>query len=206
MDESPDKVYAANKGLIRSLINSIVVNNRSVVSIEDLQQAGALALIVALRTYDPSVGTFQSYIRCCIRNALLEEANSFNGIFTVDEKLRRQTNAILKMRAQGLSDEIIMTRLGIKTRATFLSLLELGNHAIDLAQVDIEDNFSPDAKDILYLLDEIGLSKTELQFVNLTISNYSMDDIAEEMKLSRSHLFTIKATIRDKILIWGRDE
>jgi len=206
MEESPDQVYAANRGLIRSLINSIVVNNRSVVSVEDLQQAGALALIVALRTYDPSVGSFQSYIRCCIRNALLEEANSFNSIFTVDEKLRRQTNAILKMREQGLSDDTIMTRLGIKTRATFLSLLQLGNYAIELHKVDIEDNFSPDKDDILRLLNEIGLNDVELEFVNFIINNHSMDDIAIKMNLSRSYLFTVKATIRDKILEWGRNE
>ena len=207
MEESVDKVYAQHRGLIRSLINSIVVNNRSVVDVQDLQQAGALALIIALRSYDPSLGSFQSYIRKCIRNALLEQANSFSSVFTVDEKVRRQANAIVKMRAGGLSDDTIMTRLGIKTRATFLSLLGLvESHSVDLDQVDVEVETSIEEESIFKMLDEIGLGKPEMQFINLVVSNHSMDEIMGEMDISRSHLYTIKASIRDKILAWGQDE
>ncbi len=207
MEESADKIYAQHRGLIRSLINSIVVNNPSVVDTQDLQQAGALALIVALRSYDPSLGSFQSYIRKCIRNALLEQANSFNRVFTVDEKVRRQANAIIKLRVEGLSDDTIMTRLGIKTRATFLSLLGLvESHSVDLDQVDIEVESSIEEESIFKVLNEIGLGEPETQFINLVISNHSMDDIMNKMNVSRSHLYTIKASIRDKILAWGQDE
>lgn len=203
MEESSDKVYAQHRGLIRSLINSIVVNNPSVVDNQDLQQAGALALIVAFRSYDPSLGSFQSYIRKCIRNALLEQANSFNSVFTVDEKARRQANAIVKMRAEGLSDDAIMARLGVKTRATFLSLLGLIEiRSVDLDQVDVE---TIEEQSIFKMLDEIGLMKTEVEFINLVINNHSIDDIIKEMGVSRSRLFEIKASIRDKILAWGQD-
>lgn len=206
MEESSDKVYSQHRGLIRSLINSIVINNPSVVDNQDLQQAGALALIVALQSYDPSLGSFQSYIRKCIRNALLEQANSFNSVFTVDEKVRRQANAIIKMRAEGLSNDIIMTRLGIKTRATFLSLLGLiESHSVDLDQVEIEAEAILEEESILKMLDEIGLMKLEMKFINLIINNHSIDEIMKAMDISRSRLFEIKASIRDKILAWGRD-
>lgn len=56
------------------------------------------------------------------------------------------------------------------------------------------------------MLDEIGLGKPEMQFINLVTSNHSMDEIINEMGISRSHLYTIKASIRDKILTWGQDE
>ena len=173
MEESSDKLYAQHRGLIRSLVNSIVVNNPSVVDAQDLQQAGALAFIVALRSYDVSLGSFQSYIRKCIRNALLEQANSFNGVFTVDEKVRRQANAVVRMHDEGLSDEIIMTRLGIKTRATFLSLLRLvKSHSVSLDQVEIEDTIED--VNILKILDEIGLTESEVGFIDLIISNHSI--------------------------------
>jgi RNA polymerase sigma factor (sigma-70 family) len=206
MEESSDKVYAQHRGLIRSLINSIVVNNPSVVDTQDLQQVGALALIVALRSYDPSLGSFQSYIRKCIRNALLEQANSFNSVFTVDEKVRRQANAIVKMRAEGLNDEVIMTRLGVKTRATFLSLLGLiESRSVDLDQVDIEAEAAIEEESIFKILTEIGLMESEVEFINLVINNHSVDEITKEMGVSRSRLFEIKASIRDKILLWGQD-
>lgn len=207
MEESTDKIYAEHRGLIRSLVNSIVVNNPSVVDAQDLQQAGALALIVALRSYDPSVGSFQSYIRKCIQNALLEQANSFNSVFTVDEKVRRQANAIAKMRNKGISDDVIMTQLGIKTRATFLSLVELlENRSIDLDRTDIEIEASVEEESIFKVLNEIGLDESEITFINLITKNCSMDEIISEMGVSRTNLYTIKASIRDKILAWGRDE
>lgn len=206
MDESADKLYSKHRGLIRSLINQIVVNNSSVVDTQDLQQAGALAFITALRSYDPSLGSFPSYIRKCIRNALLEQANSFNSAFTVDEKVRRQANAIRRLRSEGLSDDVIMTRLGIKTRATFLSLLDLvENHSVDLDQVEISSNSSIDEDGIFRMLEEIGLTESETDFVNLVTSNHSMDEIVERMEMSRSSLYAIKASIRDKILAWGQE-
>ena len=206
VEESSDKVYSQHRGLIRSLINSIVVNNPSIVDNQDLQQAGALALIVALQSYDPSLGSFQSYIRKCIRNALLEQANSFNSVFTVDEKVRRKANAIIKMRAKGLSDDIIMTRLGVKTRATFLSLLGLiESHVVDLDQVEIEAETTIEEASIFKMLDEIGLMESEIEFINLIIKNHSIDEMTKVMNVSRSRLFEIKASIRDKILTWGQD-
>lgn len=206
MDESSDKLYAQHRGLIRSLINSIVVNNPSVVDTQDLQQAGALAVIAAFRSYDPSLGSFQSYIRKCIRNALLEQANSFSSVFTVDEKVRRQANAIVKMRAEGLSDDAIMTRLGVKTRATFLSLLGLvESRSVDLDQVDVEAEATIEEKSVFKMLEEIGLTESEVELVNLVISNHSIDGITKEMGISRSRLFEIKTSIRDKILTWGQD-
>lgn len=206
MDQSPDKVYLKHRGLIRSLINSIVVNNPAIVDTQDLQQAGALALVVALKSYDPSLGSLPSYIRKCIRHALLEQANSFSNVFTVDEKVRRQANAVRRMRREGIDDAEIMAKLGIKTRATFLSLLGLvENHSVDPNQIEVVDDTSPEEGSIFKVLDEIGLTEQELKFVNLVTSNYSMDDIVTEMAVSRSTLFVIKASIRDKILAWGQD-
>lgn len=206
MEESSDKVYAQHRGLIRSLINSIVVNNPSIVDNQDLQQAGAMALIVALKSYDPSLGSFQSYIRRCIRNALLEQANAFNSVFTVDEKVRRQANSISKLRKQGLSDDAIMGRLGIKTRATFLSLLELSDGAVDIDQIEAIADTGFNEASILDVLDEIGLDETEMKFVNLTIQQYSISDLEQEMDLSRAQLYRLKASIRDKILAWGKSK
>lgn len=206
MGESDEKIYQQHRGLIRSMINSVVVNNSSVVDTQDLQQVGAIAVIVALRSYDPSLGSLSSYIRTCIFNALLEQANSFNGVFTVDEKVRRKANMIVKLRVQGLSDGDIMTRLGIKTRATFLSLLGLvTNSSVDIDQADVEIDTTLAEDDISKILDEIGLTKLEVQFVSLTTSGHSMDDIMKTMLLKRTSLFALKASIKDKILSWGRD-
>lgn len=206
MDQSPDKIYEQHKGLIRALVSSIVVNNPGVVSTEDLQQTGALALMVALRSYDASLGSFQSYIRKCIRNALLEQANSFNGVFTVDEKVRRTANKVLKLRNEGMADEEIMNKLGIRTKSTFLSLVKLTNPTIDVGSYEslIEDG-SVDGETLVKILDELELNETESRFINLVIKGLSMEELGEQMNLGLSQLYKIRASIRDKILAWGQD-
>lgn len=203
--ESLERLYARHKGLIGSLIRSIVINNKSVVSIADLQQVGAMALIVALKTYDSSVGSLSAYVRKCIRNALLEEANSFSGVFTVDEKLRRQANKAQQMRREGKLDKDIMVILGIKTEATYRSLLNLvENRTVDIEQIEHLASISIDEESILRTLDDIGLSKIERYVVSLMISQATLDQIEQETGLSRSEIANIKVIVSDKITNWGR--
>lgn len=203
--ESLERLYARHKGLIGSLIRSIVINNKSVVSIADLQQVGAMALIVALKTYDSSVGSLSAYVRKCIRNALLEEANSFSGVFTVDEKLRRQANKAQQMRRDGKPDRDIMDILGIKTEATYRSLLNLvENKMVDIEQIEHLASISLDEENILRALDDIGLSKTERHVVSLMMSQATLDQIEQKTGLSRSEIANIKVIVSDKITNWGR--
>ncbi len=203
--ESLEKLYARHKGLIGSLVRSVVINNKSVISIADLQQVGAMALIVALKTYDPSVGSLSAYVRRCIRNALLEEANSFSGVFTVDEKLRRQANKAYHMRRDGKPDEEIMATLGIKTEATYRSLLNLvENKTVDIEQIENLASVSLDEESILRTLDDVGLSKTERHIVSLLMTQSTLDQIEQETGLTRGEIANIKVIISDKITNWGR--
>ncbi len=203
--EPLEKLYARHKGLIGSLIKSIVINNKSVVSVADLQQVGAMALIVALKTYDPSLGSLSAYVRRCIRNALLEEANSFSGVFTVDEKLRRQANKAYQMSKAGKTDEEIMSTLGIKTEATYRSLLNLvENKTVDLEQIEHLASISLDEDSLLRTLDDVGLSTTERQVVSLLMGQVSMTDIERRTGLTKAQIANIKVVINDKITNWGR--
>jgi len=202
--ESLEKLYARHKGLIGSLIKSIVINNKSVVSTADLQQVGAMALIVALKSYDSSLGSLSAYVRKCIRNALLEEANSFSGVFTVDEKLRRQANKAYQMRREGKPDQVIMETLGIKTEATYRSLLNLvENKTVDIEQIEHLASISLDEENILRVLDDIGLSKIERRVVSLLMGQATLDQIEQETGLTRSEITNIKVVVSDKITHWG---
>lgn len=203
MEESAENIYAKHRGLIKALISSIVINNPAVVSTDDLQQTGALALMMALKSYDPSIGSFQTYIRRCIRNALLEQANTFNGVFTVDEKIRRQANKVIKLREQGLEDSEIMRRLGIRNKDTMLSLIELTHSTVDVKNLDTVEEENISENDIMRMLGEIGLDEIEQRFVALVIDNKSMDELEKEMGTSRANLYSIKRSIKDKILAWG---
>ena len=208
MEESPEKVYAKYRGLIRSLINSIVVNNPAVVDTQDLQQVGAMAILTAMQSYEPSLGSFSSYIRKCIRNALLEQANSFNSAVTVDEKVRRQANQIRRLKAEGLSDDIIMTRLGIKKRSTYDALSGLvDNNSVDLDAIELAAASSGiEEVEIHKMLGEIGLTDREMGFIKLVISGKTREEMIDTMSISRTVYYTTQKSIQDKILAWGREE
>lgn len=203
--EPLERLYARHKGLISSLIKSIVVNNKSVVSVADLQQVGAMALIVALKTYDPSSGTLSSYVRRCIRNALLEEANSFSGVFTVDEKIRRQANKAHAMKKAGKSDHEIMQALGIKTEGTYYSLLNLvENKTVDLEQIEHIASSSIDEDGINRVLDELGLTNVERKAILLLIEQSSALEIEKKTGITRNQLANLKIMIGEKITSWGK--
>jgi DNA-directed RNA polymerase specialized sigma subunit len=53
----PEEDWPDYYGLVRQIARSIVVNNPGVVSNDDLLQAGALAVVLAFKSYDPSQGS-----------------------------------------------------------------------------------------------------------------------------------------------------
>lgn len=200
-----DKTLQKYSVLISLLIDSIIINNRGVVSREDLSQVAAMALISAVRSHDPSTGSLQSYIRKSIRNALIEQANKFSGVFTVDEKTKRCANMIKKLKNEGMSDQDIMSKLGIKTKTTYLSLVELSETASNIEDVEVADSYNMSIEDIQSLLEEeINLGDQEIMLVNLTMSGMSMGEIADSMGMSLAQAYKIKTSVKSKILEWGQ--
>ena len=198
------KAYQKYSLLISLLIDSIIINNRGVVSRDDLNQVAAMALISAIRSHDPSTGSLQSYIRKSVRNALIEQANKFSGVFTVDEKTKRCANMIKKLKTEGVADGEIMKKLGIKTRATFLSLVELSESPANIDDVDVTASESMSSDEISSLLEEINLDEQELALVNLTLAGGSMAEVADSMGLGLAQAYKIKNSVKCKILEWGQ--
>ena len=130
-----EKLYNEHKDLISKIANSIIINNTSIISKDDLMQAGACGLISCIKSYDPSYGSFKKYASRCIRNALIEQANSFSNIFTVDEKTRRSANKVFKLKKMGMLDKDIMIKLGIKKYSTYKSLLDL----VTIKSINLDD-------------------------------------------------------------------
>ena len=200
-----DRIYARHQGLIGSLIRSIIINGRSVVSIADLQQVGAMALIVAIKTYDPSLGSLTGYIRKCIRNALVAEANTFTGVFTVDEKTRRQANHATRLYEQGLDSQSIMNQLGIKTVATLEALLKLtSNDTVSIDQIEVLAPSSMDEQAIISMLDDVGFSKQERRLVDLMMDSCSVDEIGNITGMNKGEIARMRTAINEKITHWGK--
>jgi RNA polymerase sigma factor FliA len=77
--------------LVRSVMSRLAITLPDHVDHDDLQSAGMVGLLHALRHYDPACGTtFQTYARLRIRGAMLDELRRMDWVpRTIHEKARR---------------------------------------------------------------------------------------------------------------------
>jgi RNA polymerase sigma factor (sigma-70 family) len=193
--------------IVKSMVRRIIING-NMVSTEDLEQVGMLALVNAIRTYDSSVGSLPSYLRACIRNAIIAEANKCCSVFTIDPRVRVQVNQIIKLRREGHDNESIMQTLGIRNRDRFLSLLSLVDIEVEILSDDIAANDTSmfDVQDVYRVLNDIQLEDQEKDLIVLTIANQSRKTIMRSLSLDGVQYANLKKQVIKKILEWGEND
>lgn len=202
-----NKLVEKYRGTVHNIARSIV-RNSPVVSLEDLEQEGLTAIITAVETYDASAGPLDAYIRTCVRNALVAEANKCCGVFTIDPRVRVQCNQIVRLRDQNLTDDEIMAKLGINNRKRFYTLITL----VDAECYDVESEVAVDdgcfygRSDVMDALEEVGLTDRELNLVRMLIEGQPKIAILQKLQIDQSVYRQLQASVELKIRAWGRAE
>jgi RNA polymerase sigma factor (sigma-70 family) len=201
-----DQILTKYSHIISHMARNIILNS-NILSRNDLEQAGVAALLAAIDSYDPSTGSFNNYARVCIRNAMLAEANKCCGIFMIDPRVRTQVNQINKYRRDGLTDDEIMTKLGLTNKRRFLSLTSL----LDIEYTEANDQISEidelnfnNTDELLKILQEVGLNDKELCLVEYITTGCDKKYILENMDIDYTKYLDIRNTVKDKIRTWGR--
>ena len=84
----------------------------STLDINDLYQVGDMAVLRAVKAYDPSSGrNIKSFVSNSIRNAIFNEAARFLGVLTVDFRTTNQAAYAAKMHEKGKTDQEIAEAL-----------------------------------------------------------------------------------------------
>jgi RNA polymerase sigma factor for flagellar operon FliA len=88
--------------LVRSVMGRLAMSLPDHVDHDDLNSAGLVGLLQALRNYDPSCGTaFETYARVRVRGAMLDELRRMDWVpRTVHEKTRKIQDAIAELEQQ----------------------------------------------------------------------------------------------------------
>lgn len=109
-----DELYQKYSKVIRTLAVKVCkINNKKVVSVDDLCQAGALGIIFAINNYkDNPKKISTTYVLTCIKHEMYREANQFQDIFTINNQIKGIINMIAKYRKAGLVDGDIAVCLG----------------------------------------------------------------------------------------------
>lgn len=123
MVDIPDDTVAQILDQYHSLVRYIADRacySSSVLDINDLYQVGEIAVLRAVKAYDPSSGkNIKSFVASAIRNAIFNEAARFLGVMTVDFRTTNQASYAAKMHEKGKSDQEIAAALTDKYGRNF---------------------------------------------------------------------------------------
>ncbi len=85
--------------LVRSMVGRLAISLPSHVSQDDLNSAGLVGLLQALRSYDPTAGaSFETYARIRVRGAIFDELRRMDWVpRLIHDKSRKIQNAIAEL-------------------------------------------------------------------------------------------------------------
>jgi len=94
--------------IVRRIARSACYSSATI-DLNDLHQIGDIAVIQAVKSYDPTCGTtIKSFVSRVVRNEIFHEAARFLGVFTVDHRVTSLASNVNKLYASGKDDEEIV--------------------------------------------------------------------------------------------------
>jgi RNA polymerase sigma factor (sigma-70 family) len=182
-------------------------HSSSALDINDLYQVGDMAVLRAVRAYDPSSGrNIKSFVTNSIRNAIFNEAARFLGVLTVDFRTTNLASMASKMHEKGKSDEEIATALTEKYGRNFdaahardLRITYNRRHYSqvqeDLAMEGIENDLS-----IKDLLDSVVKDEADRIILDRRIfGGCSIEQIVAILHISRKAVSKKEACLKTRI-------
>lgn len=205
-DEAVAAILNQYHPLVRH-IASKAFHSSSTLDIEDLYQVGDMAVLRAVKAYDPTYGSnIKSFVANAIRNAIFNEAAHFLGVLTVDFRTTNQASYAAKLHESGRSDEEIAVALTEKHGRKFDV-----DHARDLRMIYMRREYSCVNEDLLVddmdnditikdLLDSVIKNKTDRVIVdNRILGSSTVEQVAAILNTSKKDVYEKEAALKLRI-------
>lgn len=178
------------------------------IDFDDLCQVGNIAVLRAVKAYDPSCGSgLKTFITKAVRNAIFNEAARFLGIITVNFSTTHQASLAFKLSKEGYNDTHIAEVLSKKYSRHFDA-----DHVRDLRLVYDRKQYTPIQDDTIIddiendltikdLLDTIiGTNMSDRLILNERIlSSNPVEDVAKFLQISKKAVYEREAALKEKI-------
>lgn len=180
----------------------------SVVDITDLYQIGELAVLKAIKSYDPSSGSnIKAYVSRVVKNDIYTEAAKFFGIFTVDHRIPNLSVKISKLHEQGYTDVEIAKKLSTSERTfdpSYIRDVRIAHgrrhyYLVAENQSLIEDSYN-DQDSIEQFLRTVASNDNE-DFIlkNRVLGDMSKQDVSIHLKISIEKVDHIENILKNRI-------
>lgn len=182
-------------------------HSSATLDIEDLYQVGDMAVLRAVKSYDPSLGSnIKSFVSDSVRNAVFKEAARFLGALTVDARTTNQASYVVKLHEKGKSDKEIADILTEKYNRKFDI-----DHVRDLRitysrrqYVSIEDNITTENDVTINMIDDLleSVIKDNIDRIILAkriLGTSSVKQVAEYLKTTSKIIYEREADLKNRI-------
>jgi len=206
-DEELLRTIEEYAGFIRKVAYTAITSSPTI-NVDDLCQIGNLAVLRAMRSYDPSCGrNIKSYICSCIRQDIYNEAARFLGVFTVDHRVTEMGAKVNRLVDDNKTDQEIAEILD--ERYPGKSWTESKVYDLRLAYSrrypvtpEIEPEEIPESLHIEQFLESIVQNDTDHKILRERIlGDKSAQEVADELDLPIKKFYLLESSLKSRIQI-----
>jgi RNA polymerase sigma factor (sigma-70 family) len=206
VDESIDNILNQYRPLVKHIAKRAYFSS-SALDLQDLYQVGDMAVLRAIKGYDPSSGkNIKSFVTNSIRNAIFNEAASFLGPITVDFRTTTQASNACKLHEKGKTDveiaAILTAKYGRNFDADHVRDLRIAYSRRQYSDVQDDSVVSEIDDDITIqdILESVIKDNVDRILVNDRILGFkSIDDLSKQLSMSRKVLYEREANLKHRI-------
>ena len=192
---------------VRKIARSAHYSSASI-DFADLCQVGDIAVLKAIKTYDPTQGTsIKSYVAKIVRQDVFNEAAKFLGVFTVDHRVTSLAAKVNRLYLKNKTDEEIAETLSNSGHRNFGAdhvkdlriTYERRQHA-ELQPDDAFDEGDAEESTIRRLLEEVV--KTDVEAVILEhrfMGDISATNVSVMLDISVRQLYILENDLKSRI-------
>ena len=193
--------------LVRRIARS-ACHSSATIDLADLCQVGEIAVLRAIKAYDPSSGTnIRSFVSKVVRQDIYNEAARFLGVFTVDHRVTGFAAKVSKLAAKGNTDQQIANILNQTSNRVFDA-----DHVRDLriaytrrqqATVNEDETLDREYADectIKDILESVVQNDLDRFILSMRIlGSEPADEVARKLSISRRRVYLIETELKHRI-------
>lgn len=205
-DDAVTQILDQYHALVRHIARRACFSSAAI-DIEDLYQVGDMAVLRAVRAYEPSSGrNIKSFVANSIRNAIFNEAARFIGVMTVDFRTTNQASFATKLHEKGQTDIEVAAALtekyGRKFDVDHVRDLRLTYSRRQYTQIQDDvaiDNIENDLtiRDLLEGVVKDAMDRAILD--KRILGTDSVEQVAEYLHVSKKVIYERESNLKNRI-------